>query len=62
MAAQDVMDTPVGNRPQWLSQVIKRLVDLAPTHSAAKQAVVIAQDKLVEASPDMASAIKAMVQ
>lgn len=62
VAAQDVMDTPSGNRPKWLPQVIERLVDLAPTNPAAKQAVLIAQDKLLVASPDMASAIKAVVQ
>lgn len=61
VGAQDVMDTPVGNQPQWLPQVIERLVDLAPTNPAAGQAVLIAQDKLMIASPKMAPAIKAMV-
>ena len=59
VAAQDVMDTPVGNRPQWLPQVIQRLVDLAPANAAAKQAVVTAQDELGAALPEMASAIHA---
>ena len=59
VAAQDVMDTPVNNRPQWLPQVIERLVDLAPTNAAAKQAVVIAENKLAAALPEMASAIQA---
>lgn len=62
VGAQDVMDILAGNRPQWLPQVIERLVNLAPTNPAAKQAVVIAQDKLVEVSPEMAPAIKALVQ
>lgn len=62
VGAQDVMDTPVGNRPQWLPQVVERLVDLAPTSVAAKQAVVTAQDKLVAALPEMAPAIRAAVQ
>lgn len=62
VGAQDVMDTPTGNRPKWLPQVVVRLVDLAPTSAVAKQAVVTAQDKLVAALPEMAPAIKAAVQ
>lgn len=49
VGAQDVLDTPVGNRPEWLPQVVKRLVDLALTQDAARQAVVTAQDKLAAA-------------
>lgn len=62
VGAQNVLDTPAGNRPQWLPQVLKRLVDLAPTNAAAKEAVVTAQDKLSVALPEIAAEIKAALQ
>lgn len=59
---QDVLVTSVVNRPQWLPQVVERLVSLAPTSPVAKQVVVTAREKLVQALPEMESAINVAAQ
>lgn len=61
VGAQDVLNIAVGNRPQWLPQVVDRLLELAPANAAAKQAVLMAHDKLEMAFPTMAPKINAVV-
>lgn len=61
VGAEDVLNIAVGNRPEWLPQVVDRLLELAPANTAAKQAVLIAHDKLEIAMPTMVPKIKAVV-
>lgn len=62
VGTQDVLDTPIANRPQWLPQVLERLVGLASTDATAKRVVDVAQDKFVRALPEIAPAIQAVVK
>jgi hypothetical protein len=51
VVAQNILLTPQDQRPQWLGQVIERLIALAPTQPAAQQALAAAKDKILWAMP-----------
>ncbi len=59
---QDVLITQAANRPQWLAQVVERLVHVAPTSPAAKQVLVATHENLVQALPELATALNEAVQ
>ncbi|MBO1249621.1 hypothetical protein J1777_07220 [Comamonas denitrificans] len=59
---QDVLITQAANRPQWLAQVVERLVHVAPTNPAAKQVLVATHENLVQALPELATALNEAVQ
>ncbi|QTX19922.1 hypothetical protein [Comamonas aquatica] len=59
---QDVLLTQATNRPQWLPQVVERLVRVAPTSPAAKQVLVTAHEKLAQALPELETALKGAVK